>query len=75
MCFKGGISGGIEKGGKKLSGRTVKKNWDLKTYNELSMSQEPLFPSMKKTSFRLRMSCPVFPKVILEESSAKGELI
>ena len=39
------------------------------------MSQEPLFPSMKRTSFRLRMPCPVFPKVILEESSAKGELI
>ena len=40
---------------------------NLKTHNELPVTQDSLFP-MKTTSFRFRMFCPVFRKVILEES-------
>ena len=47
---------------------------DLKTHNELSATQDSLFPSMKTTSFHLRMFSPVFCKVILKKSSGRGEL-
>ena len=53
----------------------MKEDWDLKTHNELSVTQESLFPSVKTTSFRLRMFCPVFRKEILEESFGRGGLI
>ena len=48
---------------------------DLKTHNKLPVTQDSLFPFMKTPSFRLRMFSPVFRKVILEESSGRGELI
>ena len=75
MHFRGRISGSVERGVKTLSGGTVKEDWDLKTHNELSVTQESLFPSVKTTSFRLRMFCPVFRKEILEESFGRGGLI
>ena len=39
MRFKARIGDGVERGGEKLGGGTVKEDWDLKTHNELSMTQ------------------------------------
>lgn len=44
---------------------------DLKTHNELSVTQDSSFPS---TSFCFRMFGPVYCNVILEEFSGRDEL-
>ena len=47
---------------------------DLKTQIKKFEWHKILFPLVKTTSFRFRMFCPVFRKVILEESSERDEL-
>ena len=54
LRFKGGISGVVESGGGKLrgnrEGRLRNVTEDLKTHNELSVTQDSLFPSMGTTT-------------------------
>ena len=59
-----------------LSGEIVKSDCKCdggfeNSNNELSVTQDSLFPSMKTTNFRFRMFCPVFGKAILKESSER----
>ena len=70
MSFRGGISSGVKGGGEELILESMKGNCKMwqgteNSDNELSVTQDSLFPSMKTTCFCF-MFCPVFCNVILK---------